>query len=70
MEFLIILLSLVIWGLIFWLLWWGLEKIAVPEPFNKVAVVVLVIGSIVVVIGVLMGSIPPFSFLNSLLKTR
>lgn len=68
MLFLIVLLTLVIWGLIFWLFWWGLEKIAPPEPFNKVATFVLVLGSIVVVIGVLMGSIPPFPFLTSLLK--
>lgn len=65
-----ILLSLIIWGLIFWLLWWGLEKVGIPEPFNKVAVVILVIASIVIVIGLLMGSIPPFQFLSSTLNIK
>ena len=60
-----ILISLVIWGLIFWVIWWGLGEMAIPEPFNKVIRVVLVLGVVIVVIGLLMGSISPFSFLSS-----
>ncbi len=63
-----LLLSLVIWGLVFWVLWWGLSKIALPEPFAKVATVVLVIAAVVVVFGLLFGSIPPFYFLTGLVK--
>lgn len=65
-----ILLSLVIWGLIFWLLWWGLGKLELPEPFNKAVVVVLVVASVVVVIGLLTGGIPPFAFLSSTLNLK
>lgn len=68
MALITILLSLVIWGLIFWLLWWGLGKVGLPEPFNKVATIILVVASIIVVIGLLMGSIAPFGFLNSALR--
>lgn len=66
MSLLILLLSLIIWGLIFWVLWWGLGKLAIAEPFNKVATVVLVIASIIVIIGILTGSIAPFPFLLNL----
>ena len=61
-----LLLSLVIWGIIFWVLWWGLGKIGLAEPFNKVAVVILVIASIVVLIGLLTGQIAAFPFLLKL----
>jgi hypothetical protein len=63
MSIIALLLALVIWGLIFWLLWWGLGAVGIPEPFHKVAVVVLVVAAIVVVIGLLTGSIAPFPFL-------
>jgi hypothetical protein len=68
MMLIAILLSLVIWGLLFWLLWWGLGAIGIPEPFHKVAVVILVVASIIVVIGLLTGSIAPFAFLGTLTK--
>lgn len=68
MTLIALLLSLVIWGLVFWLLWWGLGAVGVPEPFNKVARVILVIASIIVVIGLLTGTIAPFPFLVSLMK--
>lgn len=61
-----ILLSLVVWGFIFWLAWWGKGQIGIPEPFDKAAVIILVVGSIYVVIGLLMGFVPPFPFLTAL----
>lgn len=64
MEFISILISLVIWGIVFYVLWWALGKVGLPEPFNKVATVVLVLASVVVVIGLLMGEIAPFAFLS------
>jgi len=70
MSLLAILLSLVIWGLIFWLLWWAVETIGIPEPFHKVIVVVLVIAAVFVVIGILTGSVAPFGFLSSTLKIK
>jgi len=64
MSIIALLISLVIWGLIFWLLWWGLSKVGLPEPFNKVATILLVLATIVVIIGLLMGSIQPFPVLG------
>lgn len=55
-----LLLTLVIWGIIFYVLWWGLGRIGLPEPFNKIAVVILVLATVYVLIGILTGSITPF----------
>jgi len=68
MLLLILLISLVIWGLIFYIIWWGLGQIALPEPFNKVITVILVLAVIIVIIGVLTGGIAPFPFLNGFVK--
>jgi len=59
-----VLISLVIWGIIFYVLWWGLGKLGLPEPFNKVATVILVITTILVLIGILDGQVAPFGFLG------
>lgn len=64
MAIIAILISLIIYGLIFWILWWGLGQIALPEPFAKVATVVLVIAAIVVIIGLLTGYVPTLPFLK------
>ncbi len=45
-------------------------QIALPEPFNKVITVLLVLAVIIVVIGLLMGTIPPFAFLSSALSIK
>lgn len=66
MSFIIILASLVVWALIFWLLWWGKAQLALGEPFDKVITFVLVIGVLIVIIGTLTGSIAPFPFLARL----
>lgn len=63
-----LLISLVIWGLIFYVLWWGLAKIALPEPFNKIATVVLVVATVLVLIGILTGSIAPFPILGTYIR--
>ena len=46
---------LVIAGLIFWLLWWLIGYVSPPEPFRKVATVVLAVCAVVVVIGILLS---------------
>ncbi len=60
-----IIVSLIIWGLIFFVIWWGLSQMEIPEPFNKVIRVLIVLGVVVIVIGLLMGNVPPFAFLSS-----
>ena len=49
------LLYLVVWGLILYVLWWGIERIGLAEPFNKIALVILVVITVVVLINLLMG---------------
>ena len=68
MSILAVLISLVIWGIIFYVLWWGLSKIALPEPFGKIATVILVLATVIVVIGILTGGIAPFGFIGSNIK--
>ncbi len=63
-----LLLSLVIWGLIFYVLWWGLGKIGLPEPFNKIITVILVLATVVVLIGLLNGDIHPFPILSGIIR--
>jgi len=59
------LIHAIIWlavvGLIFYVLWWALGKIGLPEPFNKVATVLLVVVGALVLIYFLLGLIgsPP-----------
>jgi hypothetical protein len=40
-------------GLIAWLLWWGLGKVGLPEPFNKVATVVIVLFVVIFLIRII-----------------
>jgi heme A synthase len=50
-----IVVYLIVAGLVFWLLWWLINYIAPPEPFRKVANVVLAIMAVLVVIGILLS---------------
>lgn len=49
------LIYLVVCGLILYVLWWGLSKIGLPEPFQKIATVVLVLLTVVILINFLLG---------------
>lgn len=46
---------LIVAGLVFWLLWWLIGYCNPPEPFRKVATVVLAILAVLVVIGILLS---------------
>lgn len=48
-------LFLIILGVIFGLLWWLVNYIALPEPFGKVLRVILAIAAVVVCINVLLS---------------
>jgi hypothetical protein len=50
-----LLLILVIVGLIFWLVWWFLGYIGLPEPFNKVARVLVGLVALIFLINFLLG---------------
>lgn len=53
-----LLLYLIVWGLIFYVLWWALGKIALPEPFSKIATVILVLFIVIVLLNLLLGIVP------------
>ena len=46
---------IVIIGLIFYVLWWGLAEIGLPEPFNIIARVVIVVVAVLLLINMLLG---------------
>ena len=46
---------LVIVGLIFWLLWWLVAFIGLPEPFSKIAKVVIAVVAVLICINLLLG---------------
>ena len=48
-------LYLVVLGLVFWLLWWLIEYCGIPEPFHKVAKVLLAVLAVAVICNVLLG---------------
>ena len=50
-----VVLYLIVAGLIFWLLWWLIGYCGIPEPFNKVARVILAILAVFVLIGILLS---------------
>lgn len=50
-----LLITLVIAGLIFWLVWWFIAYVALPEPFNKVARVLVGLCALVFLISMLLG---------------
>lgn len=64
MTIIALLISLVIYGLIFWLLYWMIGAIGLAEPFAKVANVILILAAVIVIIGLLTGSIAPFPFVG------
>lgn len=48
---------LVVVGLIFWLIWWFIGYVGVPEPFNKVIRVIVGILALVVLMSFLLSLI-------------
>jgi len=48
------LIWLVVAGLIFWIVSWGLGKIGLPEPFAKIAWVLLIVLTVVVCVNALL----------------
>lgn len=53
-----LLVTIVVVGLIFWLIWWFLGQVGLPEPFGKVASVILALAASIFLIGLLTGSVP------------
>ncbi len=53
-----LLVTLVIVGLIFYLLYWFIGMVGLPEPFGKVATVILALAAVIFLIGILTGQVP------------
>jgi heme A synthase len=50
-----VIVYLIVAGLVFWLLWWLIGYVGLPEPFRKIANVVLAIAAVLVIIGILLS---------------
>lgn len=48
-------LILIVFGVIFWLLWWLVGYLSLPEPFDKILRVILAIAAVVVLINALLS---------------
>jgi uncharacterized membrane protein len=48
-------LYLIVGGLVFWLIWWLIGYCGIPEPFNKVARVIVAVVAVLFIIGVLLS---------------
>jgi len=46
---------IVVLGVVFWLLLWLIGYVGLPEPFQKVAKVVLAVAAVVILINILLG---------------
>ena len=49
-----LLVGIIVVGLIFYLLWWLIGYCGLPEPFNKVARVILAVVAVIFLINVLL----------------
>lgn len=57
-----VLLVLIVVGLIFWLLWFLIGYVGLPEPFNKLARVVLMVFAVLICIAVLLSLVGVVTF--------
>lgn len=59
MESLIsILIFVVIVGLVFWVIWWFIGYVGLPEPFNKVARVLIGLAALIFLLYILSAMMP------------
>ncbi len=55
-----LLIYIVVLALIFWLIWWFIGYVGLPEPFNKVARVLIGLLAFVLMLYLLIGILPAF----------
>ncbi len=55
MDIVSILIYLVVWGLIIYVLFWAIGRIGLPEPFGKIATVILVLLTVIILLDLLLG---------------
>jgi hypothetical protein len=59
-----VLVWLIVVGLIFWLLWWFIGYIGLPQPFDKVARVLIGLVAFLILIYLLLGILGPMPRLH------
>jgi hypothetical protein len=61
-----LLVAVIVLGLVFYILWWLVGYIGLPEPFNKVAQVLIALVCVIVLLSLLFGGIqvPTLRFLR------
>jgi uncharacterized membrane-anchored protein len=59
-----VLIYFVIVGLIFWVVWWFIGYVGVPEPFNKVLRVIIGLVALLIVVYFLLGLVGPMPTLR------
>jgi hypothetical protein len=64
MDWLDLIWTIVVYGLIFGILWWAVNyfKANIPAPFAMILTVVLVAAVVIVSIGILIGNVPLIEF--------
>lgn len=59
-----LLIYIIVVGLIFWLIWWFLGYVGLPEPFNKVARVIIGLFAFIILLYLLLGILGPLPSLR------
>lgn len=59
-----VLVWLVVAALIFFVVDWGLKRISLPDPFGKIAYVILILVTVVLVVNALLGLTPSGPFIR------
>jgi hypothetical protein len=52
-----LLITVIIIGLVFYLVWWAISKIPLPDPFGVVVQVILALIAVLVLLGLLFGGV-------------
>lgn len=50
-----VIFQIIVMGLVFWLLWWLIGYVGLPEPFKKIALVILAILAVFFLINLLLS---------------
>jgi hypothetical protein len=58
MDLIGLLVAVVILGLVFWICWWLLGQIPLPEPFKTVATVLIGLIGVLILLSLLFGWAP------------
>jgi len=53
-----LLVTVIVLGLVFYVLWWLIGVIGLPEPFGKVATVIVALLAVVILLSLLFGGFP------------